>query len=156
MRNIAVLLSIFFSAGLSSCSIFCPGSIQAFSETQVVGDTIIYYYTTMESPCVKHDTVLYYWAKGGAIFSTQGTYNGRLLHGKYRKIVGSKLVEHGNFKRGLMDGEWKALNENRLTSVYTFRNGKLHGRFAEYGEDGNISEKGKYFKGERVKYFLWW
>ncbi len=54
----------------------------------------------------------YFWFKSKSILSTEGAYQGDLLHGVYQENYLSKqLKTKGSFKYGLKNGIWRYWNE---------------------------------------------
>ncbi|MCU0443105.1 MAG: hypothetical protein MUE96_11965 [Bacteroidia bacterium] len=68
-----------------------------------------------------------------------------------------KLYAIGQFKNGARDGIFKyyALGENPK-SVYTYKNGVLHGRYESYTNLGSTFELGNFFEGKRHGLFIKW
>ena len=72
----------------------------------------------------------YFWYKARKINSTKGGYSGSLLDGGYDKFnKDKKLIQQGNFKRGLKHGVWKSWHENgELKSSCNYRKGLKRGK----------------------------
>lgn len=100
----------------------------------------------LEKTC---ETCFFYWYKGGRIHQSQGTYEGKRLHGPYSELnKDMSLRTKGTFKHGLKDGAWQTWYPNGYRqSNLTWKNGRLHGPYSLYADSGLLKEKGMYRKG---------
>jgi hypothetical protein len=91
----------------------------------------------------------YCWVKAKEVHTTQGGYEGRLLHGAYSEFYNdNNIKQKGEFKNGLRSGEWKSWYQNgNLQEITHWKDGRLSGSFTRYSEDGKITEDGKFCKG---------
>ncbi len=152
MRRIVVFfLCICHGCILGSCLMAPCSKSQTYSETQVKNDTVFYYRSTPTKRNHTNDTLFYSWTKAGIIYSTQGHFFGRLLHGDYVVMVNNQMHESGSFKLGLKNDKWRYWQGNNLISFYTWKNGLLHGNYTIYDESGNIFEEGKFIRGKKKK-----
>ncbi|SDD44229.1 toxin-antitoxin system YwqK family antitoxin [Niabella drilacis] len=91
-----------------------------------------------------HSSHFYTWFKSGHIYTTEGSYYGRLLHG-YFKVVDHerRLVEEGWYKRGAKKGRWRTWHPNGMLQSLTrkrFWDGALY--IKTYDADGRLLKKG--------------
>lgn len=94
---------------------------------------------------------MYHWYKSNAIMSTNGGFDGKVLHGKYAAFyLNNNLKEKGRIKKGLKCGEWKAWYDNgNINEIASWKKGSKTGGYALYSEDGKLLEKGKLKNGIR-------
>lgn len=98
----------------------------------------------------KHQTVsnhtILYWFKSGRIHQTQGSYYGRLLHGRYLVTDSDRrLLEEGQFKNGIKTGTWRTWHENGILKSIWRRRFGLGGnswQLREYNSNGDLIKKG--------------
>ncbi|MCB0761753.1 MAG: hypothetical protein KDC12_09545 [Flavobacteriales bacterium] len=97
----------------------------------------------------------YTWFYAGQLKTTQGGYDGVLLHGDFRRFdKEGNLIENGKFLKGLKSGEWKTWNaDGTLVRIDNYKNGTLHGLVSQY-EAGRLRQQ-EYYKqgvlhGERI------
>ncbi len=92
---------------------------------------------------------LYYWYAANTINITQGGYSGKLLNGVYLDhYLNKNLKEQGNFKKGLKSGTWSKWSEDgTLTERFSWKRGEMTGMFSKY-TDGKPSERGKLKRGQ--------
>ena len=69
----------------------------------------------------------YFWFKSKTILSTQGAYQGHLLHGLYQENYSSKQLKiQGYYKYGLKNGTWSYWDEQgKLTEQENWKKGVL-------------------------------
>jgi antitoxin component YwqK of YwqJK toxin-antitoxin module len=150
MKNLCYILLIALTGLAANSCIFQPKqSAQTFAETEVKGDTTFHFHSLQKKLKPNNDTLVFYWTKSGKIFTTRGGSFGRLLHGEYTVFVANKMVFSGAFNNGLKSGVWKKWEMGRLVSVYNWKNGQLHGKYAIYNEDGTLQESGLFSKGKK-------
>ncbi len=103
--------------------------------TVVAGDTIHSFTVATQdfSGKVRPD-VYYTWYLRNSFTSTQGGYEGTLLHGSYTKILrDNTLLEKGQFREGLKDGEWITWhNQGATEGISRWDRGKPTGRTAQF------------------------
>ena len=94
--------------------------------------------------------VFYYWYIKDTIVQAQGTYHGKLLHGRYQEFYPNHQPKvEGSFFMGRKTGLWKYWDQHgRLRKASHWRNSKEHGRYAIYNEDGEVIQKGRMRKGK--------
>jgi hypothetical protein len=92
---------------------------------------------------------MYYWYVNNDIKKTDGSFDGRLLHGEYKSFFRDmNLREQGNFKYGLKEGEWKTwYNDGKIHEIAIYNNGKEHGTQELYDTEGNIVSKTNFKNG---------
>ena len=88
----------------------------------------------------------YYWYKTNELLTTQGGYEGRLLHGEFTELYDSKsLKRKGEFRKGTKQGSWRYWNtEGALTAMTKYRAGRRSGRSLRFDDQGYISESHRY------------
>ena len=90
-------------------------------------------------------TRIYYWFKSGHIHQTEGSYNGKLLHGPY-KIIDSRrqLLEEGLYRFGVKTGVWRSWYSNGRLKSYIKINPLINvTHISEYDETGQCIKRGK-------------
>jgi hypothetical protein len=94
---------------------------------------------------------MYYWYVNNDIKKTDGSFDGRLLHGEYKSFFRDmNLKEQGNFKYGLKEGEWKTwYSDGKMREIAIYNNGKEQGIQELYDAEGNIVSKTNYKNGVR-------
>lgn len=101
----------------------------------------------------------YYWYSNNQLKITEGSYSGKLLHGRYNDFYfNQNLKEQGEFEMGLKVGEWKKWTlQGLLLESISFRKGVLHGPFLKYDGLGKLLERGHYkrgkIEGKLIRYF---
>ncbi len=96
----------------------------------------------------------YYYQK--EIHQTQGGYTGYLLHGNYEVTNDvNQMIQQGQFKNGLKNGEWKEWQGNgTLGAISQWKKGRQHGKLKVYDSNGKLSNTQRYrngkAKGERT------
>ena len=65
---------------------------------------------------------------------------------------------HGEYKKGLMDGEWTISNTHgQMQQRFNYRNGEIHGDWFAYDENGRINWKKTYkdgkLHGDHITYY---
>lgn len=90
----------------------------------------------------------YYWYYNDKINSNIGGFAGELLDREYLAYNrNDKLVEKGNFNKGLKTGEWKKWGDNgNLISITNWNNGIIEGEYFEYYPNGKIKIEASYKK----------
>lgn len=71
----------------------------------------------------------YYWYSNNDIKKTDGSFDGKLLHGEYKSFFRNmNLREEGKFNYGLKDGTWKSwYMDGNIHEVSNYKKGKTHG-----------------------------
>ena len=93
------------------------------------------------------DTLEYHFLIGNRLKKLQGSYDGKLLHGKFIQLdlQGNMIVE-GEFKQGLHHGSWKYWTNEKLDSTVTYCKGIKHGQMVDYTKSPKVEVE--YKKGE--------
>ncbi len=89
------------------------------------------------------------WWDNGAL-SFEGQYENNLPTGIWKEyqIRDSKSYSIGEYKKGLPEGVWKVLlGSGMVVEEKSFLNGKRHGYYKIFSEDGRLLEKGIYENG---------
>lgn len=91
----------------------------------------------------------YHWYQNNRIFKTYGSSSGRLLHGTYRSFYpGAELLQKGEFKMGLKQGQWITWFPSGIISrLEHYKNGQFHGIFKEYDSGGFLNLQADYING---------
>ena len=97
--------------------------------------------------------LIYHWYHSNRIMSTQGGYDGKLLHGDYVSFYENKqLKEKGQFTYGLKNGRWTGWYENgKVKAVSHWSEGQLNGVLREYSWSGEMVRRQMYDDGSEVK-----
>lgn len=97
-----------------------------------------------------HQEHFYYWYYLGKILITEGSYEGRLLHGTYVCFYNNdNIKEKGNFKDGKKTGKWIGwYPSGKIKEVSYWAESKKHGHDEFYTEDGKLLRKLKYKNGK--------
>lgn len=97
---------------------------------------------------------IYYWFRDNKIMSTQGGYNGSLLHGFYSVTYrNNQLKESGKFKWGLKDGKWTEWNEDGyIKKIVFWSKGFRHGKTINYNDKGDIIDVVVYNRGQKIDF----
>jgi len=76
-----------------------------------------------------------------------------LLHGSCQKFFHTgELLEKGEVKYGLKDGQWRTWHPNgRLKRVETWRRGVLHGDQLQFNEKGEFLGSSRYVNGKEKR-----
>lgn len=91
----------------------------------------------------------YFWCSKGMINSNIGGYGGKLLNGEYLAFINNKLIEKGDFSKGLKTGIWQTWYlSGRCHKTITWKEGVLSGKYINVAENGNIESIGVYKKGK--------
>jgi hypothetical protein len=91
----------------------------------------------------------YFWYSKGMINSNIGGYGGKLLNGEYLAFINNKLIEKGDFYKGLKSGIWQTWYlTGRCQKTITWKYGVLSGKYINVAENGNIESIGVYKKGK--------
>lgn len=103
-----------------------------------------YVFQISDDPTITYINTFYYWFKSGRIHQTQGAYYGKLLHGDYKVIdADRRLLEKGQFKKGIKMGRWLTWHNNgRIKSKLKPRIFGSGFNLKEYDSFGNIAKKG--------------
>ena len=94
---------------------------------------------------------MYYWYVNNDIKKTDGSFDGKLLHGEYKSFFRNlNLREQGSFVYGLKDGTWKSwyLNGN-IHEIINYKNGIENGALEIYDEQGIIVSKTNFKNGKK-------
>jgi antitoxin component YwqK of YwqJK toxin-antitoxin module len=90
----------------------------------------------------------YFWYWKGMINSNIGGYSGKLFHGDYLAFHNNKLIESGQFVKGLKSGVWKSWYlSGEIQKICFWKNGTLDGRGLFYNVNGIVEERGFYKNG---------
>ena len=120
--------------------------------TVVEGDTIHSFTVATQgfSGKVRPD-VYYTWYLRNNFTSTQGGYEGALLHGAYTKILrDNTLLEKGQFREGLKDGEWITWHDRGgMEGVSRWDQGKQQGDQSSYDAAGMLQQSQTFRNGEQ-------
>jgi hypothetical protein len=94
----------------------------------------------------------YYWYNRNSIFSSQGGFSGRLLHGTYTSYYAGKGLQcKGEFFKGLKTGTWlRWYNNGMISERLQFRDGLLHGAAEYFDTTGVLTMRIYYRKGARA------
>ncbi len=92
---------------------------------------------------------MYYWYGNNDIKITDGSFDGKLLHGEYKSFYRNmNLKEQGNFNNGLKDGVWKSwYDDGKIHELTNYKKGKEQGVHDSYDEQGNITCKTNFKNG---------
>jgi hypothetical protein len=90
----------------------------------------------------------YYWYSSNKILSTKGSYEGKLLHGKYTSFyLNDNLREKGHFKFGLKHGKWfKWYNNGAVQEISEWKKGDKHGVVQNFNANGELTSSSKYYR----------
>ncbi len=91
----------------------------------------------------------YFWYRSNEVLQTQGSFDGRLLHGEYAEFFRNKnLKVKGVFIKGLREGEWRTwYPDGQLKEIKHFKAGRLHGSFEQFDEQGRTQLLSHYKNG---------
>lgn len=86
---------------------------------------------------------MYYWYVNNDIKKTDGSFDGKLLHGEYKSFFRNmNLKEEGNFKYGLKEGQWKTWYEDgKIRELVNYNKGQEDGMQELYDEQGRLISK---------------
>jgi len=118
-------------------------------------DTLYQFYA--QQPTTKKFKVrpdpFYHWYTQDTILTTQGSFNGRLLHQTFKAFFPDhNLYQEGVFHYGLKEGLWRLWYPGgQLKSSYNWKEGALHGGFTEYDETGYKRIEGRYRNGSLAR-----
>ncbi|MBO9620907.1 MAG: hypothetical protein J7539_17940 [Niabella sp.] len=91
-----------------------------------------------------HSRHFYTWFKSGHIYTTEGSFYGKLLHGDYKVVDKERhLLEEGRFRMGERKGLWRTWYENGFLKTRTqkrFWDGAL--AIKEYSAAGSLTKRG--------------
>lgn len=92
---------------------------------------------------------MYYWYVNNDIKNTDGSFDGKLLHGEYKSFYRNlSLMEQGNFNHGLKEGSWKTwYTDGKIHEISYYKKGKENGEREVYDEQGNKFSKTHYKNG---------
>ena len=91
----------------------------------------------------------YFWYSKGIINSNIGGYGGKLLNGEYLAFINNKLIEKGDFSKGLKSGIWQTWYlSGSYQKTINWKDGVLSGKYLNVAENGNIESVGFYKKGK--------
>jgi hypothetical protein len=114
------------------------------------GDSIIKTQTSNLFPRKKLLTEsLYHWYGSGKINVNQGSFSGKVLHGKYEVFDrNNRMVRQGKFEYGLKQGIWTVWYANGFKKEITvYKDGILTEERLSFDINGRIISKEKYHKG---------
>lgn len=89
---------------------------------------------------------VYHYFHNGQVRTTQGAFEGRILHGTFSAFdLQNELREKGNFRYGLKHGPWLTWHpDGTLQSDYRYKHGWRQGPFTEFDPTGRLIKKGHY------------
>lgn len=134
-----------------------PDKQKTFDINIALRDSIVKAEAIYNSEKIKpHQERFYYWFKTNRIYVTQGSFDGKLLHGKFSCFYADgNLKSKGEFKNGMKQNEWLSWDKQGIVeSVTTWKKGIKQGPYKEYDPTGNLSVKAHYSKNKlHGKYF---
>lgn len=91
---------------------------------------------------------MYHWYHANTILQTDGSFDGKLLHGKYVVYyLNNNLKIKGKFDYGLKNGGWKSWYDNgNLNEITSWKKGTKKGCYSLYNTNGELTETGRYKK----------
>lgn len=91
----------------------------------------------------------YYWYANNDIKTTDGGFDGKLLHGEYKSFYRDlNLKEQGRFVNGLKEGNWITWFRNgKIQEILHFKNGLINGYSETFDEAGKLIRKSDYRNG---------
>lgn len=103
---------------------------------------------------VKKDRSRYYWIR--EIFEghmTEGKFPSNIVReGKNELFTrGENIIETGNYKNNKLSGAMLNYSSGRVYQEINFDQGKWHGTYKEYDQDGNLIAHSKYEMGKKVE-----
>jgi antitoxin component YwqK of YwqJK toxin-antitoxin module len=120
--------------------------------TVIEGDTIHSFTVATQGFSGKVRPDIYYtWYLRNNFTSTQGGYEGTLLHGSYTKILrDNTLLEKGQFREGLKDGEWITWHDRGATEgISQWDQGKQQGDQSSYDAAGMLQQSQTFRNGKQ-------
>jgi hypothetical protein len=105
-----------------------------------VGDTLVksYILTGDVKETLSRDKE-YYWYTKGMINSNFGGFAGSLFHGEYKAFLNNKLIEKGQFEKGLKSGTWISWYQTgKIKKICTWKSGKQKDKSQYFDENGVI------------------
>ena len=74
------------------------------------------------------------------------------LHGRYAKYKFGRVVEESNYNMGQLDGLFRSYfnNTDKIQREIEYKNGKQHGFWRAYNEEGAVVMEYQYENGEKV------
>lgn len=93
----------------------------------------------------------YYWYAANQVNTTQGGYDGKLLHGNYTAFyLNNNLKEKGKFVNGLKEGQWQSWHpDGKRNELVHFKKGMRNGKYESYDSKGRLVVKAT-FKGGKL------
>jgi YD repeat-containing protein len=93
----------------------------------------------------------YYWYMNNDIKNTEGSFDGKLLHGEYKSFYRNyNLREQGNFNYGLKTGKWQTWFINgKIHELLQYKNGLQQGLQEVYDDQGNIVSRTDFKNGKQ-------
>lgn len=104
-------------------------------------DTIWQFFAIPPKKDAKLDKdLVYYWYSPDTILQTEGSYDGHVLDGAFKKFYPDKnLMEEGQFSLGLKTGDWRTwYPDGKLRSVAHWKKGRLLETPERYDERGHL------------------
>lgn len=103
---------------------------------------------------VKKDRSRYYWIRE--------IFEGHIIEGKFPSNIvregknelftrGENIIETGNYKNNKLNGAMLNYSSGNVYQEINFNQGKWHGTYKEYDQDGNLIAHSKYKMGKRVE-----
>jgi MORN repeat variant len=146
------ILFILFSMGLLS-SANAQNKENKFRSREVIvqkGDTL-FRATILTGELVgkPSEGKIYFYYSKGVINSNIGDFGGKLLNGEFKAFLNNMLIESGHFSNGCKTGIWESWYSNgKYKRIYSWKNGKLDGKYSFYNEDGSLTSRGSYKNGK--------
>ena len=94
-----------------------------------------------------------YWYALEKVQSSFYDFNGKLLHGNYKKSLNNSkaIIEEGFFLYGMKDGEWKKWDDQgNLLSVTNWKKGRKQGVYELYDKNRKIITRGAFREGQKT------
>lgn len=148
MKHFLVLILFFTSA-----FIFAQEKTRRFPITTKEGVKVIVEIDNTNKNIKPKVEQTYFWFKSKTILSTQGAYQGDLLHGLYQENYDSKqLKTQGYYKYGLKNGTWSYWDESgKLIKQVKWKNGILETPKVKTPKTKKVKEKKSPKKEKEVK-----
>lgn len=97
-----------------------------------------------------HQERTYFWFQSNRIHSTQGSFEGKLLHGPFSSFyLDGNLKSKGIFKNGMKKGKWISwYKPGTIESTTNWKNGIKQGWYHEYLPSGSMAVQVRYKKNQ--------
>lgn len=146
MKRFIIVLFCFFSVQ----SLFAQDEISIGKTREVVVsrlDSVLRFEVLTKSTGISPDMAkTYYWYSQNRIYSNQGDFYGKLLHGTYCLFDSERrLIVKGDFKEGLKVGNWFRWHLNGKIAVHEqWKDGLLKGKVITYSDKGDVQSLEKF------------